>query len=126
MQDNPQKITLSGALPADHNDGLKLYAKDFLENPREARLVVAVVSTRKRNEDIDKDITYPVLQIRHWELVPDKHRAKVAKALSDAFADRTGKVELPFPDGEPIPMDFDGDDEFANSVEEEENADGAQ
>lgn len=118
MTDNPQKITLSGALPADHNDGLKIYAKDFLENPREARLVVAVISTRKRNEDVDKDLYYPVLQIRHWELVPDAHKAKVAKALADAFADRTGKVELPFPDGKQIPMDFEGDNAFADSVEE--------
>jgi hypothetical protein len=117
MQDNPQKITLSGALPADHNDGLKGYAKDFLELPREARLVVAVVSTRKRNEDIDKDIVYPVLQIRHWELVPEKHKKKVAAALADAFADRTGKAELPFNEGEEIPMDFDGDNAFADAVE---------
>jgi len=121
MSENPQKITLSGALPADHNDGLKMHAKDFLENPREARLVVAVLSTRKRNEDVDKDLYYPALQIRHWELVPDKHKAKVAKALSDAFADRTGKVELPYPDGQEIPMDFDGDDSFADSVADEEN-----
>jgi DNA-binding response OmpR family regulator len=125
MTDNPQKITLSGALPADHNDGLKMYAKDFLENPREARLVVAVVSTRKRNEDVDKDITYPVLQIRHWELIPDKHKAKVAKALADAFADRTGKVELPFQEGQEIPLDFEGDNAFADSIEEEA-ADAAQ
>jgi delta 1-pyrroline-5-carboxylate dehydrogenase len=118
MQDNPQKITLSGALPADHNDGLKMYAEDFLKNPREARLVVGVVSTRKRNEDVDKDLYYPVLQIRHWELVPDKHRAKVAKALADAFADRTGKTELPFEEGAEIPLDFDGDNAFASSVEE--------
>jgi len=118
MQENPQKITLSGALPADHNDGLKMYAEDFLKNPREARLVVAVVSTRKRNEDVDKDLYYPVLQIRHWELIPDKHKAKVAKALADAFADRTGKTELPFEEGVEIPLDFDGDNAFANSVEE--------
>ena len=126
MTDSPQKITLSGALPADHNDGIKIYAKDFLENPREARLVVAVLSTRKRTEDVDKGIEYPVIQIRHWELVPDKHKAKVAKALADAFADRTGKVELPYPDGQAVPMDFEGDNSFADDVAEEDATDGAQ
>jgi len=103
-----EKITLGGGLPPEETNGLATEAiqKAFLDHPKHAVLVVAVVSSQQTRTNHDKGITYPVLSIRHWEVVPEEHRAAVAKVLGDALAARTGLVALPFePGGEVIPLE---------------------
>jgi hypothetical protein len=91
-------------MPEEAVNGLAPYAKEFMEDPTVAHLVVAVVSVQKTVKNHDKNEEHPVLRIRHWELVPTRDKAKVAKALGNALADRTGAAELPFVDGQEVPV----------------------
>lgn len=99
------RITLTGALPKDHNNGLTDSSKLFVDEPRLGRLFVGIISSRRTVTNEETGEVYPVLRIQHWELIGDKpaDQKAAAKLLATQFANRTGKVELPFPPGEVIP-----------------------
>ena len=99
------KITFSGALPADPNNGLGIFSDEFLKNPRELRLVVGLVSSQKTVENHENGLHYPVIRIQHMELVlPGKDTEQAAQLLANAFGSRTGAVELPLQWGDDAPM----------------------
>lgn len=109
------KITLAGSMPPDLNNGLASAAKEFLAHPREARLIVGLVTCKKSVRDNDTGSEYPVLSVRHWELVGAEDQQAAATMLGKGLAARTGIQELPLEPGEEVPMKlppFPDDDEF--------------
>jgi len=103
-------------MPSENVNGLKEHAKDLLENPRQLRLVIAVVDVEQATQKFDKGITVPRLRVRHIELVGEKNVASVQKLLAKELAARTGADQLPFPEGTEAPVDFEGDDEWAEEA----------
>jgi hypothetical protein len=116
------RITLSGAQPEEATNGLLAHSKEFLDHPKELRLIVAVVSSSKTVENHDKNDTYPTVRIRHWEIVPDADKKAVADVLGRALADRTGMMELPLEPGAEAPSadEFPDDESFNSPSEIEE------
>lgn len=109
------KITLAGSTPPDQNNGLAPASKDFLAHPREARLIVGLVSCKKSVRDHETGAEYPVLCFKHLELVSDEDKQAAADMLGKGLAARTGIQELPLEPGEEVPMKlppFPDDDEF--------------
>lgn len=100
------KVTLAGAMPGDQLNGLGPYSKEFLENPREARLVVCLVSSGKTVKNHDNGEEHPVLRVRHWELVASdpKSQKAAAELLGQSLSARTGILELPLGAGSDVPM----------------------
>ena len=111
------KITLAGRIPGDNNNGLGPYSMQWIEdykpgdNPKLYN-VVAKVAVAKIVTNTETGITYPVLAVHHWELVPAEHQAAFGEIIGDAFGGRTGAQELPFPDGQvPLRDPFPEEDE---------------
>ena len=115
------RVTLSGAMPEEATNGLLPHAKEFLDHPKELRLIVAVVSSSKTVENHDKNEQHPVIRIRHWEVVPDGDKKAVADVLGRALGDRTGMMELPLepgaeaPSADPFPEDDSWDEKEIES-----------
>jgi hypothetical protein len=107
-----EKYAISGSRPPEHTDGLATPAaiKALLEHPAELRLVVGTLVTAKTITNHRKGTVYPVVEVVHWELVPEEHRQAVADALGAALAARTGLAELPFEPGSELPPDPDAPD----------------
>lgn len=102
-----QRYAISGARPPEATDGLGTVAavKEFLDSPDEARLMVGLVVNAKTVTNHRKGAVWPVIEVVHWELVPEEHRKAVADALGAALAARNGQSELPFPPGSDVPPD---------------------
>lgn len=102
------KITLAGRIPGDNNNGLGPHSTVMLDdykpgdNPRLYN-VVARVSVAKIVTNTETGVTYPVLAVQHWELVPAEHQAAFGEIIGGAFGSRTGQLELPFPEGQ-VPL----------------------
>jgi hypothetical protein len=99
-----EKVTLAGSMPPDNNNGLAIHADAMMDDYKpgdEPKLynIVARVSMREikiRTEQGGQ--RYPVLAVKHWELVPAEHQEAFGKIIGDVFGKRTGMLELPFPD----------------------------
>lgn len=98
------KITLSGAMPGDNNNGLAPHSKDFLQNPLKIVTVIAQVAVSKITEKPETNEVSPTIRVHHWEIVLPEDLPAVAKALGNAFGQRSGALELPFEDGAEIPV----------------------
>jgi hypothetical protein len=111
------RAAFSGKMPSDDVNGLNAITKDLLDNPRQLRLVVAIVDVEATNVNHDKGIEKPRLRVRHIEpILSDKDVAEAQNLLSKALAARTGAEQLPFEHGFEVPVDdFEGDDDFADS-----------
>jgi len=101
---NPVK--LSGTLPDDVKCGL--YAdktvQDFLGKPRNAVLVVGIVTNvETRTNNISGTVT-PLLRFAHVEVVQPghDHYGLASEILMQAHADRTGAMMLPFEPGHDV------------------------
>jgi len=100
-----EKVTLAGAMPPDNNNGLGIYAQQMIDDykPGDAPKlynVVARVSVREIKIKTEQGgLMYPVLAVKHWELVPADHQEAFGTIIGDAFGKRTGQLELPFPEG---------------------------
>jgi hypothetical protein len=114
------KITLSGAIPGDNNDGIGPHAKDLIDHPLTLVNVVCRVAVSKIVTNTETGVTYPVIKIHHWEVVGDEHMQKFGEIIGAAYGGRTGVLELPFPAGE-VPMK-DEADPFPEEDEESELA----
>jgi hypothetical protein len=98
------KIALAGTIPPGDNDGLGLYVKDFQAHELMPIPVVSVMSVLEWRRRPRTGLVYPVLVIEQWERVPDKYRETHQEILMSAFRDRTGKLELPFPTDQELPL----------------------
>jgi hypothetical protein len=115
------KVTLGGAVPPDNNNGLAPFAEDFIDSykpgqPLTLVTVVARVSVTKIITKTETGEVYPVLRWQHIEVVPSEHMEAAGRILGDAFGERTGMLELPFPDGK-VPLKLDPFPEEAGEVE---------
>jgi hypothetical protein len=99
------KVTLAGAMPPDNNNGLAICADQMIDDYKpgdEPRLynIVARVSVREIKIKTEQGgVMYPVLAVKHWELVPAEHQEAFGRIIGDAYGGRTGILELPFPAG---------------------------
>lgn len=99
------RITLSGAMPEDLNNGLANYADQFMENDTLIYPVVAFVAVDKITRKVRKPETYPTLAVLHWELVTEDGDVKEhARIISARLGQRTGAQELPFEAGAEVPI----------------------
>jgi len=98
------KITLSGAMPGDNNNGLAAHSKDFLEDPLKIVTIVAQVAVSKITEKPETNEVSPTIRVHHWEIVLPEDQPAVAKALGNAYGRRSGAMELPFETGTQIPV----------------------
>lgn len=114
------KITISGAVPPDNNDGVGPHAKDLIDHPLTLVNVVARIAVSKIVTNTETGVTYPVIKIHHWEVVLDEDMQRFGEMIGGSYGRRTGVQELPFPAGE-VPMRDEGDDPFP-----EEDADARE
>ena len=115
-----EKVTLAGAMPPENNNGLAMFAQAMMDDYKpgdEPKLynIVARVSIREIKIKTEQGgLMYPVLVLKHWELVPDEHKKAFGEIIGGALGSRTGILELPFPEGKvPLKVDpFPEDDEI--------------
>jgi hypothetical protein len=130
------KITLSGAIPGDNNDGIGPHSKDIVDEaqrradaglPVQLYNVVARFAVAKIVVNTETGVRYPVLKFHHWELVLDGDQAAFGELIGGAFGARTGAQELPFPADEvPLkdPFPEEAAEEARQAVEDLEHEDG--
>jgi len=115
------KITLSGAIPGENNDGVGFFSEAFLKEAKRRAdegvgpqliNVVARIAVDKIVIKTVNGVQYPVMKVHHWEVVPEMHSGQFGEIIGGAFGNRTGALPLPFPDGEvpadPFPEEDDG------------------
>lgn len=111
-----QTVTLSSSLPGEEVNGLKEHTKELLADPLKRRLVIAVVYVEQATRKFEKNVEQPRLKIAHIEVMSSRNAVAASKLLAKELSARTGADTLPFPEGSVVPLDFDGDEEFADTA----------
>lgn len=111
-------VTMAGTLPAEN--GLIPLAAELADEETAgiARLAIVIFHGEQIKLNPRKGTRYGVVQLDQLELVNRDDVEAVSQALGRALAARTGRQQLPFTIGEPVPGDG---NEFP---EEPEPADG--
>lgn len=113
-------VSLAGTLPAEN--GLIQIAAELADEETAgiARLAVVILHGEQIKLNPRKGTRYGVVQFDQIELVTAEDQEAVAQALGRALAARTGRQQLPFTIGEPVPGDGNAfpDDPAFNSPEE--------
>jgi hypothetical protein len=103
---NPVRV-MGGSLPDDRHNGLydPKVVNDLLGQPRNAVLVVAVVTNFKTETNNETGVLTPLLKFHHIEVASDeKLRSQAAHILHELHAERTGELMLPFEPGQDVPL----------------------
>jgi hypothetical protein len=98
--DKGDLVTLAGTMPPSNTNALRTYAKDLMADPTKCRLIVAMIDVVKTVTDHDKGVAYPVVRLRHVELVTSDNIAVASEILGGELAARTGAEQLPFEHGQ--------------------------
>lgn len=94
---NPNRVTMSGALPSGALNGIEVYHDELLKQPAKARLLVAIVDVLGDGANYDRGERWPILRFRHAELVEIADDQQVVmEAFTRAMVTRThGELEQP-------------------------------
>lgn len=108
-----KKVSLSGAMPGENNNGLEPYGQEFIDGykpgqPLQIVNIVARVAISKITTKTETGEVIASIRLHHAEVVPAEHQQAFGTIIGDAFGARTGALELPFADGK-IPLKEDED-----------------
>lgn len=92
---------LSGSLPKEYSDdGLGSINRELIDNPHDARVVVALIDCKSITTDTDSGLQQATARILHIEPLTDPDAEDRAREmLLDAQEQRTGRKPLPLVDG---------------------------
>ena len=92
---------LSSTLPKEYSDdGLGSINKELIDNPHDARVVIALVDCKAITTDTDSGLQRATARILHIEPLTDSDAEDRAREmLLDAQEQRTGRKPLPLVDG---------------------------
>lgn len=97
MASNPNRVTISGALPSGSTNGLEAYHDDLLKEPNKVRLLVALVDVSGDGANYDRAERWPIIRLRHAELVEiPADQEQVMEAFTRAMVTRShGEMSAP-------------------------------
>lgn len=88
---------LSGALPAGEANGLAAIARDLVEHPTAAHVIVAIIDTKSIRTLVDDGTRVATVRVRRIEAISDPgDRDQLRRLLMREYERRTGQVTLPF------------------------------
>lgn len=88
-------VSLGGALPPGDQNGLAAFYTEFVRNPHQRRVMIALVDVKTLKQDVDTEDTTPVLRIRRAEIVTELDLASAQRILQRAWESRAGVEQLP-------------------------------
>jgi hypothetical protein len=104
-----QPVKLAGTLPAGDANGLAAIAADAADDPRQLRVVIAIVDCKELRTSVDVGDVVPVLRIKRIEALAPEDLKAGRQLWRRAHERRTGRQSLPIDLEEQIEEAFGAD-----------------